>query len=171
MLSTSSFLSFIMDNSHASMTKICILIVDDQPSLRHVLHAYLRPLHWINIVGEVSTGQEAIDTTRAVAPDIALMDSHLPDMSGIYATKNILHDRPRIHVIFCSEERNSLMMQEAFDPGAQGFIWKATNGIELENAIRRVQNGNQYIDPVFRHTHQKSTFNQVKGNDPNALSR
>lgn len=159
-----------MGTSIPDNTKTRVLIVDNQPALRRVLQAYLRPLGWLNIVGLVSTGQEAIEKSRALAPDIILMSSDLPDMGGLYAVKNILKERPRIQIIICTDQRDGVKAQEAYEAGARGFMWKATNCIELEKAIRCVQNGNQYLDPVFKFQFHKKSNHNEKGSDPDAIS-
>ena len=153
------------------MTKTRLLIVEDQPALRHVLYAYLKPLGWIHIAGEASTGQEAIESAWTLAPDIILMDLTLSDMSGLYATRNILQDGRRTPIILCSDDRDSTIIHDAFKTGALGYMWKATNRIELEKAIRCVLNGDQYLDPVFKLYHCKPAVNNEMGSDQNAISR
>jgi DNA-binding NarL/FixJ family response regulator len=81
---------------------IRILLVDEHAFVLEILRILLKREPQMEVVGEAATGQEAVQLDSALAPDVILMDEHLPDLSGIDATRLILKNHPNARVIIMS---------------------------------------------------------------------
>lgn len=107
-----------------SKKKIRILLADDHPTVRRVLSHLLGCETNIEVVGEASDGQMAVELTQALLPDVVIMDVRMPQMSGIEATHRIVSQHPNVRVIGLSiyhESRLSKAMREA---GAVDYFCK-----------------------------------------------
>ena len=76
-----------------------VLIADDHPLFRHGLREFLNLAPNIEVVGEATSGEEAITQAEALHPDVILMDVNMPGVKGIEATRRILHDSPHIRIL------------------------------------------------------------------------
>jgi two-component system NarL family response regulator len=130
------------------MDPVRILLVDDQLLFRKGLRALLEDKEDMEVVGEASDGQQAIDFVLASRPDIVLMDIHMPVCDGIQATRRIKLERPetRIIVLTVSEEDDDLF--EAIRGGADGYLLKDLQPEELFESVRGVQRGETPISPA-----------------------
>jgi DNA-binding NarL/FixJ family response regulator len=129
---------------------IRVLIADDQAMVRTGLSLILRPYEDIEIVGEASDGQEAVDTARRLRPDVVLMDVRMPRMDGIEATRRLLgagvSHRPRVLVLttFDLDEH----VYDALRAGAGGFMLKDEPPDRLLAGIRIVAAGDALLAPT-----------------------
>jgi DNA-binding NarL/FixJ family response regulator len=98
------------------------------------------------VVGEASTAAAARKGVE-LAPDLVIMDVHLPDGSGVAATREILAALPATKVIMLSSDNNRSLVDEALHAGACGFIWKQGVASELLAAIEMVMAGRLYLSP------------------------
>ena len=117
------------------MTKI--LIVDDSLFMRQMLKNIL-PKDKFEVIGEASTGREAIERYNELKPDVVTMDITMPDMDGIQAVKAIKQIDPSAKIIMCSAMGQRPVLKEALDSGAIDFIIKPfeeNKVIELLNEI------------------------------------
>jgi DNA-binding NarL/FixJ family response regulator len=112
-----------------------VLVVDDQAPFRLAAKAVLRRLDEFELVGEASSGHEAIDIADRLHPELVLMDINMPQMNGIEATRKILAAHPDTVVILCSTYDVRDLPAEASVSGAAGYIHKEQLGAEL---IRRL---------------------------------
>ena len=102
----------------------------------------------IEVVGEAGTGQEAVDMTRRVAPDVVLMDIRMPEGDGLEATRQLLSGPPlptRIVILTTFEDDEYVF--DAIRAGASGFLLKTTAAEHLVEAIRVVASGNALLSP------------------------
>ncbi len=121
------------------MEKIKVLIVDDHALVRDGLCAMFSNLSEITVVGEASSGNEALNKTEAYNPDIILMDIMMPGMNGIEATQIIKEDHPDVKVIFLSMEVTEAFISEAVQVGASGYLPKDSRKNVLIEAIKKLQ--------------------------------
>ena len=115
---------------------IRIVLVDDHLLLRQALANLLQCEQGMNIVGQASDGESAVNLIRKVRPDIVLMDISMPGMNGIQATRIIHSELPNVHIIGLSmfkEEEQAVAMREA---GAEDYISKSDPPEAVIAAIR-----------------------------------
>jgi DNA-binding NarL/FixJ family response regulator len=120
---------------------IRVLIADDHPVFRDGLRALVVGAPDLELVGEATTGTEAVALASSARPTIVLMDLRMPEMSGIEATRQIVEADPsvRILVLTMSEEDDSLFA--AMRAGARGYLPKDADSDELLVAIRAASRG------------------------------
>lgn len=123
---------------------IRILIADDHPVFRFGLKALLESESEFEIVGEASNGEEAVELSRSLYPDVVLMDITMPGMNGIEATRQILSDRPDIGILIVTMVDDSSLLA-ALRAGARGYLLKGAEGEETLRAIRAVASGEMIV--------------------------
>lgn len=129
---------------------IRILICEDQTLMREGLKTILEldggepPFE---IVGEASDGEEAVRQARKLSPDVALMDIQMPRQNGVQATAAITTTQPATRVIILTTFDSEDYVFEAIKAGAMGYLLKDTPATELAATIRRVQQGDSFIQP------------------------
>jgi DNA-binding NarL/FixJ family response regulator len=126
------------------MSRIRILIVDDQPLMRAGFRSVLEASGQLEVVGEAATGAEAIEQARRLDPEIVLMDVRMPDMDGIEATRRMPHQKVLILTTFGLDE----YIIEALRAGASGFLLKDAPVDELLSAVRAVAAGDAQLSPA-----------------------
>ena len=126
---------------------IRVLSVDDHPLVREGQAALINDQPDMRVVGQGSSGHEAIKLFRDLQPDVALMDVRLPDMSGIDAMITILSEFPQARVIIVTSSEGDVEMQRALEGGARGYMLKSMPPKDLLDAIRKVHAGKKAIPP------------------------
>lgn len=101
------------------------------------------------VVGEASTGDEAIAKAEALQPDIILMDIQMPGVNGIEATRRIVHNSPTIGIIVVTMFEDDDSVFSAMRAGARGYILKEANEEEVLRAIRAVAQGEAIFSPAI----------------------
>jgi DNA-binding NarL/FixJ family response regulator len=127
--------------------KISVLLVDDHSLVRRGFRRILADAPDIAVVGEASDGAEAIRLAAELRPRLIVMDCALPGMSGLDATRRILHKFPEIAILMLSMHSEDTWVHQALDAGARGYILKSAVDMELVTAIRRVVEGEIVLDP------------------------
>lgn len=102
-----------------------VLIVDDQAPFRSAARSVIERLDGWRVVGEVGSGEGAIQAAQSLRPDLVLMDIHLPGISGIEATRRIVAADPGIAVVLLSTYAAADLPKDARSCGAAGYIGKA----------------------------------------------
>src|SRR5690606_28901391 len=133
---------------------IRVLLVDDQPLLRTGFRLILEAEPDITVVGQAGDGHAAQEQTRALLPDVVLMDIRMPGVDGIEATRRIVRDAPRLsasaHVpkvlVLTTFDLDEYIV-EALRSGASGFLLKDVPPDELVQAIRVVAAGEAIVAP------------------------
>nr|WP_290228563.1 response regulator transcription factor [Trichocoleus desertorum] len=126
---------------------IRVLLVDDQSILRQGLKALLELEPDLDIVGDASNGQVAIQQVEALQPDVVLMDVRMPVMDGVAATRSICQRFPTIKVLVLTTFDDDEYIAEAMRVGAIGYLLKDTPSEELAAAIRAVHKGYAQFGP------------------------
>jgi DNA-binding NarL/FixJ family response regulator len=115
---------------------IRVLIADDHPVFRDGLRGLVQGADDLVLVGEASTGVEAVELAAATGPTIVLMDLRMPEMSGIDATRLIVEASPGIGVLVLTMSEDDDSLFAAMRAGARGYIPKDADSDELLRAIR-----------------------------------
>ncbi|GKU77642.1 response regulator transcription factor [Paenibacillus sp. L3-i20] len=126
---------------------IRILLADDHKMVRKGLQMFLSSQRDIELVGEASSGIEALQLVSQLAPDIVLMDIRMPDMSGIEATKELSRSHPNVKVIILTSFSDQDHALPAIRAGAKGYLLKDIEPDELASVIRRVHEGKVELHP------------------------
>ncbi len=127
---------------------IKILVADDHTLVRQALAQMLATEPDLAVVGQAASAQDSIEQCRRQAPDVVLMDIHMPrGAEGIEATRTITTRNPRIKVIMLTMAREDHYLFEAIKAGASGYLLKNANAGELLEAIRAVAAGEASLDP------------------------
>lgn len=126
-----------------------VLIVDDQPMVRAGLTMLLNAEADLDVVGEASSGTEALQLARQLSPDVVLMDVRMPGMDGVTATQKLVENsnpnqltRVLIMTTFDDED----VVVGALQAGASGYLLKHASPTEIADAIRRVLAGDTWLD-------------------------
>jgi DNA-binding NarL/FixJ family response regulator len=131
---------------------IRVLITDDQMLARHGIRAFLRDAPDIEIVGEASTGLEAVEKAAALSPDVVLMDLTMPGGDGVEATRAIRQRCPRCRVLVVTVHADPELFRRAVEAGAVGYILKDISPSHLASAIRAAYDGKGTIDAGIART-------------------
>lgn len=113
-----------------------LVIVDNHPVFRAGLKLILETMGDFTVVGEASSGHEAIDLCQTLQPDVVLMDVHMPDGNGIETTSVLHRQFPMLHIIGVSAFRAEEMLEDLLRAGAIGFISKETDFEQMILQIR-----------------------------------
>lgn len=117
--------------------KSSLLVVDDSLFMRQMLRDIL-PKDKFEIIGEASTGQEAIKRYEELRPDLVTMDITMPDMDGLEALKSIIKINNSAKIIMCSAMGQKPMIKEALEAGALDFIIKPFDRNKAIKIIEKV---------------------------------
>lgn len=129
------------------MDTIRVLIADDHPVFRFGLRALLSAEPEIEVVGEATTGEEAISSAETLGPDAILMDINMPGISGIEATRRISQANPHAGILVITMFEDDDSVFAAMRAGARGYLLKGAAGDETVRAIRAVSNGEAIFSP------------------------
>jgi DNA-binding NarL/FixJ family response regulator len=140
-----------------------VLVADDQPLLRAGFTSLLESSGAINVVGEASTGIEAIEQAERLRPDVVLMDVRMPGMDGIEATRRLTRSRVLILTTFGLDE----YIIDALRAGAAGFILKDSQVSDLVAAVLAVADGDAVLSPAVT----RRLLDQVARRLPVAVDR
>ena len=126
---------------------IRLLIADDQALVRGALAALLDLESDLEVVSEVSRGDEVIEAAKATKPDVALLDVEMPGLDGIEAAAALRSAVPGVRVLMVTTFGRPGYLRRAMEAGAAGFVVKDTPAAQLADAVRRVHQGLRVVDP------------------------
>jgi two-component system, NarL family, response regulator NreC len=124
-----------------------VLIVDDHAVVRAGLRLLLEAEDDLEPVGEAGSAREAIFETRALEPDVILLDVVMPEQSGLEVLPQLLHERPEAKVLVLSMQDDPQYVRQAFALGASGYVLKEAADTEVVSAVREVARGGRYVHP------------------------
>jgi len=126
---------------------IKVVIADDHEMVRIGAAAYLSAQPDIEVVGEAANGQEAIEKTLALKPDLVLMDNVMPIKNGAQATAEIIASWPQAKVMMVTSFIDDDKLYPALEAGAVSYILKTSNAKQIAEAIRKTINGETVLEP------------------------
>jgi DNA-binding NarL/FixJ family response regulator len=124
-----------------------ILLVDDHEIVREGLRSLIESDEQMQVVGQASTGRQAVDQVRQLQPDVVLMDICMPEMDGVEATRRITREMPGTKVVALSMIGTRQFVNKMLEAGAAGYLVKKTAFRELARAIEAVARGDIYLTP------------------------
>lgn len=129
------------------MEPIRVLIADDHAFFREGMRELLASVPETHVVGEATSGAEAVASAARLQPDVVLMDVKMPGLNGIEATRQIVRTSPHIGVLMVSMYEDDDSVFAAMRAGARGYVLKGANQTELLRAIRAVGAGEAIFGP------------------------
>ena len=142
------------------MEAISVLLVDDHPVVRQGLRSMLETDVHLNIVGEAENGEDALSKVEEYAPQVVLIDIHMPVMDGLTATRRIKEKFPRTSVVILTLYNNEQYVIEAVKAGAAGYLLKNASRDEISRTIREVTQGGLMIKTTML---QKALTGAIQG--------
>lgn len=127
---------------------IRLVIADDHLVVRAGLRAMLGAEPDFDVVGEATTGAQAIDLADRLRPDVVLMDLRMPDIDGVTATVRIRERHPNVHVLVLTTYDTDADILKAVEAGATGYLLKDTTREELLRAVRAAATGTSVLTPA-----------------------
>jgi DNA-binding NarL/FixJ family response regulator len=132
------------------MDPLRVLIADDHPLFRSGIRALLTSTPAIEVAGEATNGNEAIDLAITLQPDVILMDLQMPGgPGGIEATRRILDSSPHIRILVVTMFEDDDSVFAALRAGARGYVLKGVNPVEMVRAIAAVGGGEAIFSPAI----------------------
>ena len=125
-----------------------ILLVDDDEIVREALNIRLARDEHLKVVGSVATGEEAIIAADRLKPDLIILDLWLPGLSGMDTMRSITRSHPQVRIVVLSTRQAPEQVEQAFERGAAGYVFKQSSHIDLPEAVRAVIAGQLYASPV-----------------------
>jgi DNA-binding NarL/FixJ family response regulator len=126
---------------------IRVLITDDHKVVRRGLCGFLELDPGLEVVGEASNGEEAVNLAQRLEPDVVLMDLLMPVMDGIEATRKIRRELPQVEVVALTSVLEDASVAGAIRAGAIGYLLKTTDADELCEAIKAAAAGQVRLAP------------------------
>ena len=131
------------------MDKTTVIIADDHVLVRQGTRSLLETEADIEVVGEASDGEEAVELVARLHPHVALMDIAMPNVNGIEATRRIKAEYPATAVLILTAYDNDQYILALLDAGAAGYLLKNVGKSDLVNAIRSVRAGEAVLHPAI----------------------
>ncbi len=131
------------------MDPLLVLIADDHPLFRNGMRALLSSVPDMQVAAIATNGDEVIELSASLQPDVILMDLQMPGIGGIEATRRILHVSPHIRVLVVTMFEDDHSVFAALRAGARGYILKDADEDEILRAIRAVGRGEAIFSPAI----------------------
>lgn len=129
------------------MAKIKILVVDDHAIVREGVRMILAKETDLEVVGEAADGQEALDLTKRLQPQVVVMDISMPGMGGIEATQTIRETFPTVQVLALTMHEDETYVFQLLRAGAAGYVLKRAAAQDLVQAVRAAAKGEAFLYP------------------------
>jgi DNA-binding NarL/FixJ family response regulator len=139
----------VTDPTNAPPTdRITVVLADDHALVRRGFRRLLEDDTELAVVGEASTGDEAIALAASLNPHVIVMDAAMPGTSGLAAIKVILERRPSARILMLSMHSEETLVRQAMAAGARGYVLKNALDLDLAAAVKKVAAGETVLDPA-----------------------
>jgi DNA-binding NarL/FixJ family response regulator len=128
---------------------ITVLLVDDHALVRRGFRRLLEDDPSIAVLGEASTGEDAVRLADELKPRVVVMDVAMPGMNGLAATRAILARVPDAKILMLSMHSEATLVKQALKAGARGYILKNALDLDLASAVKRIAAGEKVVDPAL----------------------
>ena len=149
--------------------KIRILLAEDQAMVRGALTALLRLEEDIDVVAEVSQGDQVLPAALKSQPDVALLDIEMPGGDGLSAAQALHKGLPSCRIVILTTFGRSGYLRQAMESGAVGFLLKDAPADQLAVAIRRIMAGERVVDPDLALSALSDGDNPLTGRERDVL--
>jgi DNA-binding NarL/FixJ family response regulator len=138
-----------------------VLVVDDHTVIRRGIQSILRAWPEWEVSGEASSGEEAIELTKELKPDIVLMDISMPGMGGLEATRLIRKICPQTKILLLTLYDSPEWAETALRAGARGYVLKSDSEAELLTALKVVAANGVYASPSLDANRVKKVIGEI----------
>jgi len=149
---------------------IKVLLVDDHDLVRFGVKRLLQDIQGIKVVGEASTGEEAVKLAKECIPDVVLMDVQMPGIGGLEATRKMLRHNPDLKVLALTVYGGEPYPSRLLQAGAVGYITKGCAPDEMVRAIRSVHSGQRYLSSEIAQQLALKSFTKSNNSQLDVLS-
>ena len=133
----------------STVRRIRVLLADDHNLFRAGIRSLLKPLEDIDVVGEATDGREALRLTKALHPDVVLMDVMMPGLNGLDTAARLVRENPHARVIMLSMMTDEDSVLTSLRAGAVGYLVKTADPAELELAVRAAARGEKFLSSAI----------------------
>lgn len=161
-----------MTTLHSKASCIGVLIVDDHRVVRVGLRTLLHDTPDIQVRGEATDGATALSEAARLRPRVVILDIRLPDLDGFEVCRQLKDQHPHIRVLMLTSVADDRLILQAITAGADGYILKSIEDVDVPEAIRKVAAGGSMLDPMLtrRLMDALSKHGSKKADALNALS-
>lgn len=149
-------------------TDIQILLADSQTLVRSGLRRLLDDMEGLQVVAEVASGEEAVEVTRALKPDVVLLDAQLPGIGGLEATRRIARGDLAVGIVVMTVQIDDPIQSQFLEAGAAGYLTKHCGIEEIADAVRVVAHGERYISADIA---RQMALSMLPGNEQSPFDR
>jgi two-component system, NarL family, response regulator LiaR len=146
--------------------KIRVVLVDDHVLFREGTRELLDRVDDIEVVGEASNGDEAIQLAAQLSPDVVIIDIEMPGMSGVDATRQIKEAHPEFKILALTVHDEGPYVFAALEAGAAGYLLKDVRATDLIEAVRALHRGESVLHPTVAH----QVLQQIRNDDGNGVA-
>jgi len=143
--------------------KTRIVLADDHPIVLNGLRNLITAAEDLELVGEASSGTEALKVIRDKDPDVAVIDISMPELNGIVLSRRIAKELSSVKILILTLHEDRAYLRQAIDAGVRGYVLKRSAAEALVRAIRAVVTGGLYVDPAIADRLFDSTPRQRTG--------
>jgi DNA-binding NarL/FixJ family response regulator len=129
-----------------------ILLVDDHALIRAGVRALVSDIPGYQVIGEAADGEQLLEMTLELKPDIILLDISMRDSNGLDALERLHQTLPESKVLILSMHTDPLLIMRALESGAHGYLLKDATATEIEQALEALRNDERYLSPAIAHT-------------------
>jgi DNA-binding NarL/FixJ family response regulator len=152
------------------MSFIKLLVADDHNLIRNGLCALLKLEPDFQVVGEATSGREAVSMAEKLSPHVVIMDLAMPLLNGVEATRQLLRAQPDTKVIVLSAYDDDGHVEAVLGAGASAYLLKITSATEISRAVREVYKGNAYFSPTIAERLRTKSAEKLKCGEATPLA-